>query len=91
MRVGVDSGEDVFEVFKRIDFIGLATGDQAHEDSGGFAAAFAADEQEVLLAQNHWSNGIFRHVIIGTKTQFSQIIRQNMFLILRIGYGFAEG
>ena len=42
--MGVDSAQHVFEVIERIDFIGLATGDQAHEDGGGLAAAFATDE-----------------------------------------------
>ena len=40
----IDFAQNVFQVLERIDFAGFTGGNQAHEDGGGFAAAFAADK-----------------------------------------------
>ena len=57
--MGIDSGEYVFQIFVGIDIIGFAGGDEAHEDGGGFAAAFAADEEEIASSNTDRADSPF--------------------------------
>ena len=91
VREGIYSAQNIFQVVERIDFICFAGSNQTHKDGGGFAAAFATHEQEILLTQNNRSDSIFGHVIIRLETQFCQVVSQDVFLILSVCYGFADG
>ncbi len=72
--MGIDSGEYVFQIFVGIDIIGFAGGDEAHEDGGGFAAAFAADEEEIASSNTDRADSPFRDIIIRLEAQIQQII-----------------
>ena len=57
--MGVDSGEDVFEVFIGVDAVGSAGADEGIENGGCFAAAFAAEKHVVLFAEAERAENIF--------------------------------
>ncbi len=47
------SGQDIFQILKRVDAEALASFDQAHERCGRAATFFGASEQPVFPTQNH--------------------------------------
>jgi len=50
--MGVDAGQDVFEIFIRVDGVQLADTDDAVEDRGSFASAPAPYEKMILAPNN---------------------------------------
>ena len=49
VRMRIDPAQNIFEVFKRIDFISFTGGDQAHKNGRSFTAALATDKKKVLF------------------------------------------
>ena len=88
--MGIDSGENVFEVLVGIDVFGATGTDQGVEDGGGLAAAFAAEEHVVLFADAERSQNVLGGVVVRGEAQLFEVTAQGAFLVQRVSQGFAE-
>jgi hypothetical protein len=45
---GIDSGEDIGEIFDRIEFISIGRGNQGHQNCRGSTSSVGAHEQNIF-------------------------------------------
>jgi len=86
---GWQTGEDVFEVFPRVDPHAAAVLDEGVDDGGFFAGMLGTDEEPVLGSEFGGPDGVLNEVVVDLDTAVAQIGLEVGPLVEGVGDGFA--
>lgn len=86
---GGQTGEDVFEVFPRVDPQAAAVLDEGVDDGGFFSGVLGSDEEPVLGSELGRPDGVLNKVVVDLYPAVAQIGLEVGPLVEGVGDGFA--
>jgi len=86
---GGQTGEDVLEVFSRVDPQAAAVLDEGVDDGGFFSGVLGTDEEPVLGSELGGPDGVLNEVVVDLDTAVVQVGLEVGPLVEGVGAGFA--